>query len=306
VEDSPSLLTSWSFDPLQLLPLVLVAFMYGRRARTLAQRGTPVERWRIAVFYTGVAVVFVALASPIHELGEQELFAFHMTQHVLIGDLAPLALVAGLTGPLLRPVLAIGVVERLRVLAHPLVALPIWATNLYVWHLPFLYEGAVENDAVHALEHVCFLTAGALMWAPVIEVLPGPEWFGTGAKLGYIVAVRLIETVLANVLFWTGSVVYPVYDHGDELWGISPLADQGIAGGVMMIEGSIVTLAALAWLFLRMASEGELRQQLLEEGYDARAVQRAVRYGRAEELRGVGSTEPPRSGGAGFAGAGAE
>ena len=89
------------------------------------------------------------------------------------------------------------------------------------------------------------------MWAPVLEVLPGPAWFGTGAKLGYIVAVRLVETVLGNVFVWSGGVFYRYYEHPAERWGISAHADQGIAGGLMMIEGSIVTLAALAWLFLR-------------------------------------------------------
>jgi putative membrane protein len=96
--------------------------------------------------------------------------------------------------------------------------------------------------------------------------------------------VRVVETVLGNVFFWSGTVFYDVYEHHARLWGLSALEDQGIAGAVMMIEGSSVTLVALAWLFLRMASEGELRQQLLERGLDPRAVKRAVRYGRAEEL----------------------
>jgi cytochrome c oxidase assembly factor CtaG len=122
------------------------------------------------------------------------------------------------------------------------------------------------------------------MWAPVLETLPAPAWFGTGAKLGYIAVVRVIETVLGNVFIWAGHVFYPYYEHVPRLWGISPLHDQGIAGAVMMIEGSVVTIAALAWLFLRMAAEGELRQELLERGLDPRAVQRAVRYGRAEEF----------------------
>jgi cytochrome c oxidase assembly factor CtaG len=207
-----------------------------------------------------------------------------MLQHVVIGDLAPLCLLAGLTGPILRPLLALRAVERLRVLANPLVALPVWAANLYLWHIPLLYEAAVEHSAVHALEHVAFFTAGAIMWLPVLETLPAPEWFGTGAKLGYIAVVRLVETLLGNVFVWAGAVFYPFYDAGEELWGISPLRDQGLAGAVMMIEGSLVTIAALAWLFLRLAAEGELRQELLERGHDPRAVHRAVRYGRAEEL----------------------
>ena len=92
------------------------------------------------------------------------------------------------------------------------------------------------------------------MWAPVVEVLPGPEWFGTGMKLGYIVAVRLVETVLGNIFVWSGGVFYTAYEHPVERWGISPHADQGIAGGLMMLEGSLVTLGALAWLFLRLGA----------------------------------------------------
>jgi cytochrome c oxidase assembly factor CtaG len=137
---------------------------------------------------------------------------------------------------------------------------------------------------VHALEHASFFTFGCLMWAPVIEVLPAPEWFGSGAKLGYIAVVRALETILGNVFIWSSSVFYPWYVHTHDLWGISPVRDQNLAGVVMMAEGSIVTLAALCWLFLRMAAEGELRQQLLESGLDPRAVRRAVRYGRGKEL----------------------
>jgi len=278
--------TSWTFDPLQVVPTLLIAVLYARRVHTLRARGTPVPTWRIAVFSLGILILLAALVSPIHALGEQ-LFSFHMTQHVLLGDLAPLALLAGLTGPILRPVLKY--LYPLRFLANPFVALPLWAVTLYVWHLPFLYEAAVEHEPVHALEHLCFFIGGTIMWLPVLETLPAPEWFGTGAKLGYIAVVRLVETVLGNVFFWAGSVFYPaVYEHRQHLWGLSPLADQGIAGAVMMLEGSIVTLVALSWLFLRMASEGELRQELLERGLDPRVVRRAVRYGRAQELT------PPR------------
>lgn len=274
--------TGWTFDPLQIVPVCVVAALYARRVRTLALRGTRVPAWRLVSFATGILILIAALVSPVHAIGEQ-LFSFHMLQHVLVGDLAPLALLAGLTGPILRPVLAF--LYRLRFLAHPFVALPLWAVNLYLWHLPYLYEAAVRHDGVHAVEHLCFFTGGLIMWLPVLETLPAPEWFGTGAKLGYIAAVRIVETILGNIFFWSGSVFYPgVYEHREHLWGLSPLADQGLAGAVMMIEGSVVTLVALAWLFLRMASEGELRQRLLERGLDPRAVQRAVRYGRAEEL----------------------
>jgi putative membrane protein len=282
----PSPLTSWTWDPAQLLLIAAAAFLYYRRAHTLAVRGTPVPLWRRLIFALGLLLAFLAVASPIHELGEKQFFFVHMLQHILLGDLAPLCMVAGLTGPILRPLLAIPLFQRLRFLAHPFVAFPIWAVNLVLWHLPFAYQGALHHWWLHAIQHILFFTCGCLMWAPVLEVLPAPEWFGTGAKLGYIAAVRLVETILGNVFVWSGGVFYHYYEHPVERWGISARADQGIAGGLMMIEGSIVTLAAIAWLFLRMAGESELRQRLLEEGVDPRAAGRAVRYGRGQELSG--------------------
>ena len=277
---------AWTFDPTQIVPIVLLGLLYARRARTLARRGTPVPGRRVWLFGSSLVVLLAALVSPVDSLGEESFLFMHMVQHVLLGDLAPLAFVAGLTGPMLRPVLALPVLGRLRVLGHPLVALPLWAVDLYAWHLPFMYEAALHDDAVHALEHVCFFVCGALMWAAVLELLPGPEWFGTGAKIGAVVFVRLLELVLANVFLWSSSPFYSTYRHA-ALWGISPAQDQSYGGAVMMAEGGLVTLVALAWLVLRFADESEVRQRLLERGLDPRAVRRAVRYGRAQELPGA-------------------
>jgi putative membrane protein len=269
---------------LQVTPFAALGAMYAVRARTLARRGTPVPWWRVASFALALFLLTAGSLLPY----EEDLFFVHMLQHVLIGDLAALLFVIGLTRPLLRPVLAVEPLSRLRVLAHPLVALPLWAVNLYAWHVPRLYEAALHHDAVHALEHILFFATGVAMWAAVVEVLPGPEWFGTAAKFGYVIAVRLIETVLGNVFIWSGTVIYPAYDDGSPRWGIGPLEDQGHAGTIMMIEGSLVTIGALAWLFLKLAAEGELRQRLLEQGLDPRTVRRAVRYGRGKELEGTG------------------
>jgi cytochrome c oxidase assembly factor CtaG len=276
-------LTSWTFDPIQLASLALLGFLYFRRVRTLDERGTPVARWRTWCFGGGLFLLFFVLVSPVDALGEEQFLFMHMTQHIVIGDLAPLLIVAGLTGPILRPVLALPVIGRLRVLGHPLVALPLWAFNLYIWHLPYLYEAALHHDVVHALQHTLFFFCGALFWAAVLEPLPGPSWFGSGAKLLYIVVARLVGMVLANVMLWSSSVWYSTYDHAAR-WGITPSSDQGIAGSTMMIVDSIVTISAIAWLFLKLASESELRQQLIEDGHDPAVASRAVRYGRGEEL----------------------
>jgi putative membrane protein len=280
----PSLLTSWSFEPLQLAPIVAIGAAYAVRARTLVRRGQPVPGWRIALFSLGVGLLLVAVASPVATVGEEELFSFHMVQHLLIGDLAPLCILAGLTGPVVRPLLALPGVYRLRVLANPLVALPIWTANLVLWHLPTMFDAAVRHDSVHALEHTCFFAAGIVLWLPVLETLPAPEWFGTGAKLLYIVAVRLVATIVGNVFIWGGAPFYVVYETGTRYLGLSASGDQSLAGSIMMLEGSVVTIVAIAWLFLRMAQEGEARQELIERGVDERTARRAVRYRRWQEL----------------------
>jgi cytochrome c oxidase assembly factor CtaG len=274
-------LTSWTFDPLAAVALLAVAVGYYRRVQTLARRGTPVSTWRLVAFASGLFTLVVALFSPLDPIGEQEFFFVHMAQHILIGEVAPILIVAGLTGPILRPVLQYRVVQHLRVLAHPLVALPIWAVTLYAWHLPFMYEAALHHDVVHALEHASFLTAGVLFWAPVLEPLPAPAWFGSGAKLLYIVVARFTSMILANVLLWSNGPSYETYRHSVERWGISAAGDQGIAGGLMMIVDSVITIAAIAWLFLKLAGESERRQELIESGMEPEAAARAVRYGRS-------------------------
>ena len=274
-------MTHWTLEPLQVAPVLLLAALYARRVHTLRERGAAPPPWRWFLFGLGIFLLLVSLVSPIDYYAERS-FGIHMTQHILLGDLAPLAILGGLTRPVLRPILRF--IHPLRRIFHPLAALGLWALNLYLWHLPFLYEAALRHDVVHALEHICFFSAGLLMWTPVFETLPMPEWFGTSAKLGYVAVVRLVSTVLGNVFIWPNSVFYSFYEHVSRPFGMTALDDQRLAGSAMMIEGSLVTIIALSWLFLRLAAEGEQRQRLLERGLDPRAVRRAVRYGRAQEL----------------------
>jgi cytochrome c oxidase assembly factor CtaG len=276
--------------PAQLAPMFLLALGYALRARTLASQHRPVQAWRQACFYGGLTTILVALVSPIGHISE-ELLYMHMTEHLLIADIGALLVVLGLTGPILSPVLRIRAIDRLRVLVHPLVAFPLWAIDLYVWHLPFAYQAAVRHSGVHALEHLLFVALGANMWMCLFGPLPMPAWFGNLGKLIYIIAVRLTGAVLGNVFLWTSSAFYPTYRLGEASWGISSSTDQRVAGAIMMVEGSILTICLFAWLFLRAAREGEERQELVElaqargfELSESRAA-RAVSAGRGADLR---------------------
>jgi putative membrane protein len=264
-------MNQWNFDPLELSILALAGALYWRRARTLARRALPVPHLRVAAFAAGLLAVFVALESPIDTIGEKRLFSVHMLQHLLLGDVGALLLVLGLDGRLLRPLLRVRLVHRLRVLANPLVALPLWASNFIVWHLPVLFDAALRHDAIHALQHALFIAFGMLMWAALVEPLPGPTWFTAPRKIPYVLVMWLVMLVLSQVFIWSSHPFYIRYD----------LADQRAGGGVMLVESAFTMLPALVWVLLQVLRESEARQRLVDAGVAPAAAARAARYGRA-------------------------
>jgi len=273
-----------TLDPIQLAGLTLAATAYALRSRTLAEEGRPVPAWRVACFSVGITLIALGLVSPLAHMGGELQWA-HMAQHLVIGDIAAALIVGGLTGPLLQPLLAVKVIDRLRVLTHPLVALPLWAASLYIWHIPALYQATLTSEAVHALQHSCFIGFGILMWMPLFGPLPKPAWFGIGAKIGYVVAVRFAGTILGNVFMWSNTAFYPDYAPGQADFGIDPIADQSTAGVLMTLEGGLITLGVLAWLFMKWAQQDTERQALVELA-DERGVE--LSEGRAERAVAAG------------------
>ena len=275
--------TTWNLEPLQLVPTLIVAALYLRGHATLA-------RARAA----GAALAAVPLLARDRARRDRAQLAGRRARRegLLLRPHGPARAARRPRAAVLRrradgarPAARARArrVDRLRFLTHPLVALPIWAVDLYLWHIPVLYQAALHHNAVHALEHFLFFTCGCLMWSPVLETLPAPEWFGTGWKLGYIVAVRFLETILGNVFIWSSSMFYPCTSTRTRRGGSRrPRPEPGRGGDDG--RGRARHARALAWLFLRLAAEGELKQRLLEQGYDPRQVARAVRYGRAKDL----------------------
>jgi cytochrome c oxidase assembly factor CtaG len=264
-----------------------------------------VPGWRVASFAFGVVLMAVVQVGPLDGLADTLLVA-HMVQHIVIGDIASLFIVLGITGPVIQPLLHMRATRPLRTLATPLVALTLWAIDLYAWHVPFFYQAAIQHDVVHALEHACFLWFGTLLWLALIGPLPKPVWFQGWGALLYVIGVRLIGAILGNVLIWANTVFYPVYRATDASRGLSPLSDQNVAGGVMMVEEMLLTTLLLGWLFYRFARQDEERQELLdfaaEHGVplsDERAA-RAARAGRGallrERIQAEGSLEPASAG----------
>jgi cytochrome c oxidase assembly factor CtaG len=275
-----------------LLPLLALALWipYHLRVRTLAAEGRTVPVWRRWCYGGGLVALAVALSPPVDKLADELLFA-HMAEHLLIGDIAALLIVLGTTGPLLAPILRNRYLRWLRVFSHPVVAVACWAVNFYAWHLPALYQAALRHPGLHALEHATFLGFGIAVWMALLGPLPKPRWFGNGARLAYIIVVRLVGTVLGNTMVFAGTVFYPYYLSGDAKWHISPLGDQVAAGALMMVEESLLTIGLFCWLFLKVARENEERQLLLDYAaqhglpLDEERAGRAVAAGYGRELR---------------------
>jgi putative membrane protein len=238
----------------------------------------------------GVAVGVAADLPPLGTASEVRL-SVHMLQHMLIGDLAAFLIAIGMTGPLLQPILVKPGMRRLRWLAHPLVAVPVWIAVYYAWHLPVLYQAALHSDVVHATEHATMFAAGLALWTGLLGPLPKPAWFGNAAGLAYVLAVRFAGTVIANVFLWSSSPFYPDYEDLARVHGFDAAADQSLAGAVWMVEGSIVTICVLGWLFTRWMAQGAEAQELVEHArrrgveLDPARARRAVAAGAGDRLR---------------------
>jgi cytochrome c oxidase assembly factor CtaG len=212
---------------------VLAVALYAAAAIRVKRRRGRFEAARATSFGVGVALLLIATLAPL-----EGSFAAHMSQHLLIGDLAPLCVVLGLDGPLLRPALALRPVRALRVLAHPLVALPLWAVDLCAWHLAPAFDAALRHEWLHDIQHLLFFVCGALLWSALLELLPGPRWFRTPQRLAYLGLMWLVSLTLSQVFLWSS---HPYYTYPS-------LTDQRIGGGIMLLEGSAVMLGVLVWL----------------------------------------------------------
>ncbi|MDQ4131288.1 MAG: cytochrome c oxidase assembly protein, partial [Actinomycetota bacterium] len=222
-------------------------------------------------FLGAVLVLVAALASPLHHLGEEHLFTAHMVQHILLGDVAPLLVLLSLSRVIMRPLTRrLRSVERtLGRLAHPAAFLAVWFGLVSLWHIPPLYVAAIEDPALHALEHASFFAAGIAVWWPLIQPVPMRTRLTGLAPFAYIGAAKGGLAVLGLSLLWSNTAFYAPYTEAPGAWGLSPVEDQNVGGALMMVEQSIVLVLVLAVLFVRMLAQSEREQRRRERLEDA-------------------------------------
>jgi cytochrome c oxidase assembly factor CtaG len=264
--------TSWTFDPGAVVLLLIVGGAYSARWRTVraaeGARGAPAGR--AVLFGCGLLAMVVALISPVDELGHQ-LLTMHMVQHLLLLDVGPILMVLGLTKMLLRPVTRrLAIVERdWPLLLHPAFAVIAYVGVMAVWHVPAMYDAAVRHDLIHALEHTCFFTAGALYWWHLLSPIRSPMRGGPFGPVVYMLVTKLFVGLLGILITFAPHAIYGFYEHVPRVWGLSAHDDQALAGAIMAVEQSLIMGIALAYLFIKALSESDLADERAERYGDA-------------------------------------
>jgi cytochrome c oxidase assembly factor CtaG len=251
---------SWTFSPGPAILLTAATVLYVLRWR---ESGRPPER--LAAFLGGIACIAIALLSPVDRLGEQ-LFLMHMTQHVLLLDLAPILIYLGLTKVILRPVTRrlLPLERRAGVLMHPATAVVLYVGVMWGWHVPALYDAANENAFVHVIEHMMFSAVGFLYWWHVLSpIRPRHRMTGLGPA-GFMLSTKVGVGLLGVALTFAPEPLYAFYEGQPDWWGLSPQTDQAIGGAIMALEQGVVMGIALAFLFIRMLGESERDEQRAE------------------------------------------
>lgn len=254
-----SLLFGWSFDPLAWLPAIAALLLWrhgvGRVARL--HPGRPVARRRTVSWTLGVFVVLFALDSGI-ERYDTTLFSVHMIQHMLLTLVAPpLLLYAGPITLLLqasspetrrRWILPVLHSRVLRALSFPAVSWLLFAAVMWGSHFSPLFDASLENEWIHRLEHLLFISAAMLFWWPVVGPDPSPWRMSPSVRVLYAGLQMPQNTFLAVAIFMASVPLYSHYVTTVRSWGPTPLEDQQLAGGLMWIGGDFAFLTAVILL----------------------------------------------------------
>lgn len=259
----------WNFEPWAVVSLVLGACWYGIGLVRLRRR---YDGWRvvtpsqIAAFVGGMAVLVVALLSPLDTLSD-DLFSVHMVQHLLLLLLAPPLLVYS------RPAIvflwafplrgrkkigfawsSLGLSRGVGLLMHPLL---VWmlSTGIFIfWHLPGPYDWALKHEVIHVLEHLTFFLSALMFWTIVIEP-SGRRRIGYGATLVFVGSTAILSGLPGALMILAPRPLYAAQN--SVAWGLTQLQDQQLAGVIMWVPAGLAYVVAIAWLFIKWMDDAE-------------------------------------------------
>jgi len=191
-----------------------------------------------------VILLFAVYVTPLHTIALHYLLSVHLLQNVVTAEWAPGLVVFALAPSLARELQRFAAV---RFLTHPLVALPLWLGTYFLWHVPPIYDTALEQSGwLLNLEHLTYFVAGVLMWWPVVH-----GRYSDGIKATYVFGAFVLAAPLGLLLALLPRPIYDFYKDAPQLWGLSDSTDQQIAGVTMAVEQAIVFFAVFAYFFMR-------------------------------------------------------
>lgn len=259
-------LTQWNLDPTILIGTALITGLYLYAIGPLRKRHN-FERARpgqIFSFLLGVFLMFLALVSPLDELGDSYLFSAHMLQHLVLTIVGPPLLVAGTPEWFLKPVVGNRITFSVaKALTYPAVAFTLYNFDFWLWHAPPLYNATLENEAIHILEHMTFIIFGILNWWPMFSPSKDLPRLSIGGQILYLFLSGMPSVALGAGLTFLPPLYAP-YLSAPRVWGISPAVDQQLGGLIMWIPVSIAYIILMSVLFIRWMQQKEKEQLALE------------------------------------------
>jgi putative membrane protein len=248
----------WTLTPGIIIPTALVVLVYVVgivRRRALDDQ---IRLWRHVAFLSGVAAVFVAVASPLDYVAEH-LFSVHQIQHLLLRMIAPMLialaapqamLISGLPSGLRRsglaPLLGNRVLQRIfAFLINPVVVTVLFVAALYVWQYPPYHDAALLNETIHDTMHLTMLAAGLLFWWRMFDVRPAPLGLSYGVRLMVLWIVALTNIGLGAYTTLKSELLYPAYDVVGRLFDLSPLTDETVGGFIIWVPSTMMCLVAV-------------------------------------------------------------
>lgn len=261
---------TWTFEPSVIVGVgaAFVAYLWAwRRARRPGMPHPPAY-WRLALFVGSLLSLLVALISPIDALST-DLLCVHMVQHLLLIDVFPLLLILSLTKGLMRPLTPrlLTIERRAGLVAHPAFAVFLYVGLMGLWHVPRMYDLALEHGDIHVLEHVCFMTAGMFYWWHLLSPIRSRTLNGMW-PIVYLAVTKFFVGVIGLTLIFAPHALYAWYENHPHYLGLTAHADQSLAGVVMALEQSVIMGTALAYVIYRMFGDSEKEAQR-QERYDA-------------------------------------
>jgi putative membrane protein len=248
--------TSFTVHWSTVIGLAALGALYLWRARAHDER---IGVTRPILFFSALALMFVSLNGWIHDLSDEYLFSAHMVQHLFLAmGVAPL-LIMGTPGWMLRPLVA---GPRMRTLARPLgnaiACFVIFNVVLIGWHLPPLYNAAMEHHNVHILQHLLLLAASVIMWWPILSPMAEYPRLPYPMQMLYLFLMTIPMSVVSVSIAYSGSILYPAYASAPRVLGLSPMDDQLLGGLIMWIPGGLYFFAIISVIFYKWQKAGAL------------------------------------------------